>query len=134
MHEHCCAISNKKELCGIISSALKLSTNQNKSVTNTFESHEKQVVIVMESIWTKVSEDGDTKKSANRRGQATRNVYTNEFKYKINNNDVVEKYGVHKSLLSKWKKNAKIIEDAVAQKQKNLLKKIRPSTRHKDLF
>ena len=143
MHDHWCAIGNKKERRGIISSALKLSTDQNKSVTITFESHEKEVVIVMESILTKVSEDGDTKKSANRRGQATRNAYTNEFKYKIifqanmnsfNDNDVAEKYGIHKSLLSKWKKNAKSIEDAVDQKHKKLLKKIRPSTRHKNLF
>ena len=55
MHEHWCAIGNKKERRGIISSALKLSTDQNKSVTNTFESHEKEVAIVMESILTKKS-------------------------------------------------------------------------------
>ena len=52
----------------------------------------------------------------------------------FNDNNVAEKYGIHKSLLSKWKKNAKRIEDAVDQKHKKLLKKIRPSTRHKNLF
>ena len=52
----------------------------------------------------------------------------------FNDNDVAEKYGIRKSLLPKWKKNAKSIEDAVDQKHKKLLKKIRPSTRHKNLF
>ena len=51
-----------------------------------------------------------------------------------NDMDVAQKYGINKSLLSKWKKDAKNIKDAVAQKQRRLLKKIRPSTRHKDLF
>ena len=93
----------------------------------------------MESILTKVSEEvdrkktanSDTKKSASRRGQATRKAYTNEFKYKIiceanmssfNDIDVAQKYGINKFLLSKWKKDANNIEDAVAQKHNRLLK------------
>ena len=36
-------------------------------------------------------------------------------------------------MISKWKKDAKNIEDAVSQKHKRLLKKIRLSTRHKNL-
>ena len=52
----------------------------------------------------------------------------------FNDIDVAQKYGINKSLSSKWKKNAKNIENEVAQKHKRLLKKIRPSTRHKDLF
>ena len=79
MHEQWCAISSKKERRGIIPSASKFSS-QNQSAANTFELHEKEVASVMESILTKVSEevdrkktaDGDTKKSATRRGQATR--------------------------------------------------------------
>lgn len=106
---------------------------QNQSAANTFELHEKEVANVIESILTKVSEEvdrkktaySDTKKSANRRGQATRKAYTNEFKYKIiceanmssfNGIDVAQKYGINKFLLSKWKKDANNIEDAVAQK------------------
>ena len=59
----------------------------------------------MESVLTKFSEevdrkktaDSDPKKSANRRGQATRKAYTNEFKYKI----ICEaKYGINKSMVS----------------------------------
>ena len=139
MHEQWCTIGSKKERRGIISSALKFSS-QNQSAANTFELHEKEVASVMESILTKVSEevdrkktaDSDTKKSANRRGQATRKAYTNEFKYKLiceanmssfNDIDVVQKYGINKSLLFKWKKDATNIEDAVAQKHKRLLKK-----------
>ena len=51
-----------------------------------------------------------------------------------NDIDIAQKYGVNKSLLSKWKKDAKNIEDVVAEKHKRLLKKVRPSTRHSDLF
>ena len=50
----------------------------------------------------------------------------------FNDIDVAQKYGMNKSFFSKWEKDAKNIEDAVAQKHKRLLKKIRPSTRHKD--
>ena len=41
----------------------------------------------------------------------------------FNDIDVVQKYGINKSLFFKWKKDAKNIEDAVAQKHKRLLKK-----------
>ena len=75
MHEQWCTIGSKKERCGIISPALKFSS-QNQSAANTFELHEKEVASIMESILTKVGEevdrkktaDSDTKKSANRRG------------------------------------------------------------------
>ena len=78
MHEQWRTIGSKKERRGIISSALKFSS-QNQSAANTFELHEKKVASAMESILTKVSEevntkktaDSDTKKSANSRGQAT---------------------------------------------------------------
>ena len=108
MHEQWCTIGNKKERRGIISSALKFS-GQNQSAANTFELHEKEVASAMESILTKVSEEVD-RESANRRGQATRKAYTNEFKYKIickantscfNDINVAQKYGINKSLLSK---------------------------------
>ena len=48
--------------------------------------------------------------------------------------DVAEKYGLNKSLISKWKKEFKSTEDTVAQNHKKVLKKIRPSTKHKELF
>ena len=51
--------------------------------------------------------------------------------YDIN---VAEKHGLKKLLISKWKKEFKSIEDIVAQSHKKVLKKIRPSTKHKDLF
>ena len=125
MHEQWCTIGSKKERRRIISFALKFSS-QNQSAANNFELYEKEVASVMESILTKVSEevnrkkttDSDTKKSANRRGQATRKAYTNEFKYKIiceanmssfNDIDVAQKYDINKSFLSKWKKDAKNI-------------------------
>ena len=44
------------------------------------------------------------------------------------------KFSSQNQSAANWKKDAKNIEDAVAQKHKRLLKKIRPSTRHKDLF
>ena len=75
MHEQWWTIGSKKERRGIISPALKFSS-QNKSAANTFELHEKEVVSIIESILTKVGEEvdrkktanSDTKKSANRRG------------------------------------------------------------------
>lgn len=42
----------------------------------------------------------------------------------FNDIEVPQKYGIKKSMLSKWKKDGKNIEDTAAQKHKQLLKKI----------
>ena len=112
---------------------------QNQSAANTFELHEKEVANVMESILTKVSEEADrkktaysdTKKSANRRGQATRKAYTNEFKYKIiceanmssfNGIDVAQKSMVSINFCSLSGKKMRITSKMLLPKNMRLLK------------
>ena len=48
--------------------------------------------------------------------------------------DVAFRYGIDKSLITKWKNNHRFIIDAAVIEHKKLLKKNRPSTRHKRVF
>ena len=124
MHEKWCSIGSKDERRGIISSTFNSPSIQNqKGAGETIEVCKKQVAIVVESILAKVSQDvnntetaDDTVKNEKRKGQATKKSYTNEFKCKVLSEaklstfydiDIAEKYGLNKSLVSKWKKEAK---------------------------
>ena len=73
-----------------------------------------------------------------------RSSYTFEFKLKVLKDlnhgqlaacDVEDKHGIHKSLLTKWKKEEKRIINYVAEgTKKRLLKKERTSTKHRAMF
>jgi len=80
----------------------------------------------------KIETEDDVGKSEKRKGQAKRKTYTTELKYKVlceakmntfSDIDVAEKYGINKSLVSKWKKEANKMEDSVTQSHKKHLKK-----------
>ena len=79
-----------------------------------------------------------------RRGREREKTYTNEFKHQVilearsdallYDIDVAGKYETSKYLIPKWKRNRDAFENAATQTYKKPLEKIRPSTRHQELF
>ena len=48
--------------------------------------------------------------------------------------DVAFRYGIDKSLITKWKNNRRFVIDTAVIEHNKLLKKNRPSTRHKPVL
>eukprot|EP00795_Rhopilema_esculentum_P014944 gene14944-biopygen848 len=87
----------------------------------------------------RASEAGES--SQHHREKKNRLSYDTEFKLKVieeakknQKNDVAFKYNISKSMVSTWVKNEKKITDAAAHSHRKMMKKIRPSTRHKQVF
>ena len=70
-----------------------------------------------------------------------RRSYDNEFKLKVieetkmsQKNEVALKYNISKSMVTTWVQNERKIADTAVDRHMRLMKKIRPSTKHKQLF
>ena len=75
------------------------------------------------------------------REKRNRRSYDNEFKLKVieetktsQKNEFTLKYNISKSMVTTWVQNERKIIDTVVDRHMRLMKKIRPSTKHKQLF
>eukprot|EP00794_Sanderia_malayensis_P002845 gene2845-3290_t len=89
---------------------------------------------------TEATEPSKYKKDG-RGGAKNRRSYDNDFKFIIieeakrnQKNDVAVKYAIDQSLVRKWVKKEKKILEAAVDKHRKILKKIRPSTKHRKVF
>ena len=104
---------------------------------------DKDVAFALEDLVDKVCQT-NTSLTEVRRDGVGRKSYTNTFKFRVieeassmaaqSDVEIANKCGKNKSLVAKWKKNRDAIEDAVAQKLKKDLAKIRPSIKDRDVF
>ena len=74
-----------------------------------------------------------------RKGSLNRKSYDYNFKMEVVEvdapiEDVALQFNIHKSLVSKWKKDKSVILDRAMDEHKKLMKKGRPSNKHKELF
>ena len=110
---------------------------------NTNKEIEKDVKFVVEGLLSEVEKNkplNDVQPSK-RRVAPGRRAYTNNFKmmvinacktHSVNDSDIVLQYNIDKSI--KWKKQEKKICDAACTEQLKMLRKYRPSTRHKEVY
>ena len=78
-----------------------------------------------------------------RRGASERRAYTNNFKMmvinvcktqSVNDSYIALQYNIDKSIIRKWKKQEKKICVAARIEHLKMLRKKRPSTRHKEVY
>eukprot|EP00794_Sanderia_malayensis_P002733 gene2733-3158_t len=107
--------------------------------TDSTTAKEAEEIICLDEA-TEVTEPSKYKKDG-RRGAKNRRSYDNDFKFKIieeakhnQKNDVPVKYAIDQSLVRKWVKKEKKILEAAVDKHRKILKKIRPSTKHRKVF
>ena len=123
-------------------------SNTNGSLRENVNDVETEVNFVIKEIVDSVckSEANDINNVENKKkgrcGADKHRLYDNHFKCKVImecdhsqfDTDVAFRYGIDKSLITKWKNNRRFIIDAAVIEHKKLLKKNRPSTRHKRIF
>ena len=75
------------------------------------------------------------------RENRNRRSFDNEFKLKVieetktsQKNEVALKYNISRSMVTTWVQNERKITDTAVDRHMRLMKKIRPSTKHKQLF
>ena len=91
----------------------------------------------------KSAEQSTAEEEENYKPQEKRNrrSYDNEFKLKVieetkmsQKNEVALKYNISKSIVTTWVQNERKITDAALNRHMQLMKKIRPSTKYKQVF